>query len=142
VFGNRAHTCRAQIVQDKMRHHPFCNIYNPLQFDMANRWHQLVPENIDYKAGHLKNNLSTIACTKAAKRKVNMHNHTLNSKGKWSLTLNNIARCLQRPTDRLPIGITTDPKQSLRSLLQSLQMETRLSSPTEADPLVTAIKHS
>jgi len=99
--------------------------------------------SIKHKASHLKNNLNTVACTKEAnKNKSSCTIIALIPKEKWSLTLNNIARCLQRPTDRLPIGITTDPKQSLRSLLQSLQMETRLSSPTEADPLVTAIKHS
>lgn len=58
----------------------------------------------------------------------------------WELTLNNIARCLQRPKDRLPIGITTDPKQSLSSSLHSLQMGTNSSSPVEAEPLVIAIK--
>jgi len=53
-----------------------------------------------------------------------------------------MARCLQRPTDRLPMGKTTDPKQSFRLLLQSLQKDRNSSSPAEAEPLVIAIKHS
>ena len=35
---------------------------------MVNQWRQLVPENIEYKASHLKNNLNTIACTKLANK--------------------------------------------------------------------------
>lgn len=57
-----------------------------------------------------------------------------------NLTLNNKARCLQRPTERLPIGTTTDPKQSFRSSLLSLHMGTNSSSPTEAEPLVIEIR--
>ena len=36
--------------------------------------------------------------------------------------------------------MTTDPKQSFRSSLHSLQMGTKSSSPVEAEPLVIAIK--
>lgn len=43
-------------------------------------------------------------------------------------TLNNKARCLHKPMERFPIGTTTDPKQSFRSLLHSLQNEPNSSS--------------
>lgn len=46
----QACTSQAQTEQDKMKHHPFCNIYSPLQFDMVNQWRQPVPENIEYEA--------------------------------------------------------------------------------------------
>lgn len=55
------------------------------------------------------------------------------------LTLNNKVRCLQRPIDRLPIGTTTDPKQSFISSLHSLQMGTKSSSPVVAEPLLIEI---
>jgi hypothetical protein len=41
---NKAYTSQAQIEQDKKKHHLVCNIYSPLQFDMVNQWHQLVPK--------------------------------------------------------------------------------------------------
>lgn len=50
-------------------------------------------------------------------------------------TLNNKARCLQSPTVRLPIGSTMDPKQFLRSSVQSFQIITKSSSPFEAASL-------
>lgn len=58
VQGNKMYTSQAQIEQDKMKHHPFCNIYSPLQFDMVNQWHQLVPENIEYRAQVIQNSLN------------------------------------------------------------------------------------
>lgn len=58
------------------------------------------------------------------------------------ITLNSTARCLQSPVDKLPIGTTTDPMRSLRSLMHSLHTGKRSPSHTEAEPLVTTIKHS
>lgn len=45
---------------------------------------------------------------------------------------------MQRPTDKLPIGITTDPMHSFISSRHSLHMGTNLSSPAEAEPLQEA----
>lgn len=50
-------------------------------------------------------------------------------------TLKSKARCLQSPTDRLPMGSTIDPRQSFRSSLHPFDMETKSSSPSGAAPL-------
>lgn len=123
VLCSQTYTFQAQIGQDKRRHHLLSNIYSPLQFDMVNQWCQLVPKDDVYEACHLKSSIKTyFVLNRRTKEKDNLIT-ALTTTERWSLTLNNIARCLQSPTDRLPIGTTTEPKQSFRSLMHSLQME-------------------
>ena len=52
----------------------------------------------------------------------------------WDLTLKSKARCLQSPTERLPIGTTT-LKHSFRPLMHSFHMGTNSSSPMITGPL-------
>lgn len=49
-------------------------------------------------------------------------------------------RCLQSPTERLPMGNTKHPRQSFRSLQHSFQIGMKSPSPTEAAPLIKGIK--
>jgi hypothetical protein len=55
------------------------------------------------------------------------------------ITLNSNARWTQQPTDKLPIGNTTDPRQCFRTSVHSSQCPPRFSS-VEATPLVTTAK--
>ena len=72
--------------------------------------------------------------------KVNSIHHNKSKHWYVKHTLNSKARCLQRPTESLPIGSTIDPKHSLRLSQHSFHMGTKSSSPVEAAPRMLEIK--